>query len=98
MTDGTPKKKRRPVIKNCLFAVGRFCVSGFVHECVHLVWQGCKIVAAVLFFLWMIGIPGILLTDYLQPHVDPYQVKVSRITLSPVKGIVIRGIELYDEN
>jgi len=93
-----PGHSTQPVIKTCLCAIGRFCISRQLHALIHWSWQLVKVTLGVVFFLWVIGIPGKLLVTYVQPHVAPYQVDVSRITWNPLKGIVIHHIGLYDSN
>lgn len=98
MTGDPTRDTTQPLMKKCLFAVGRFCISRHLHRLAHLSWQLVKLALAILFFLWAIGIPGRLLVDYLQPHVAPYQVHLSRITWSPRHGIIIHNVELFDSN
>lgn len=87
--------RRRP-LRSFLRGCGRLFISRHLHGFVHLAWMTLKTAAVVLFLLWTLGIPGVLLSPYLQSYVTPYQVTVSRITLHPAKGIVVRGIELVD--
>lgn len=99
MTDEPARgQTSKSLVSSCLCAVGRFCISRHVHRLIHLSWQLMKVCLGVVFFLWVIGIPGTFLVSLLQPHVAPYQIDVSRITWSPLKGVVIHQIGLYDSN
>ncbi len=87
---------RRPRLMSLLRAMGLFCTSRHLHGLVHFSWQLVKVALGLVFLLWTIGIPGLLLSRQLQPHVTPFHVEVSRITWSPPKGIIIHGMELFD--
>lgn len=93
-----PGHPTQPVIKTCLCAIGRFCISRHLHRLIHWSWQLVKLTVGLVFFFWVIGIPGKFLVTHLQSHVAPYQIDVSRITWNPFKGIVIHHVELYESN
>lgn len=95
--DAGQDQKPAPGILGCWCRIiGRICTSNVLHTISHVAWLGVKALAVLLFILWAIGIPGGLVVHYFQPVVEPYQIELQRITWSPLRGLLIRRLQITE--
>jgi len=71
MIRGRANLPRITMPKSAPNLLGRLFRSRGIHHLTHILWQGAKVLAVLVFLVWTIGIPGHWLTPYLQPHVEP---------------------------
>lgn len=72
---------------------------GWVHNLVQHSWRALLTLLCVLLYLWLIGVPGFLVTRWLRHLENPYfRVVLDRLRFDPTAGLVADGVFLYRQD
>lgn len=90
MTPASPSPPRR---LRRFFECGPSC---WRREFIHLVIIALKSFGALLLLAWLVGIPGAWLTPRLTSYTAPFDLKISRVTWNPLRGLVAHRVQILD--